>query len=182
MPLETIICLDTGAASFQISEYDNGTINVFGDSWGSSSSFKILVEDVLHKSLNDVTDPNPVGTSNAALLTDILISKFQEPSCWIVKSLKKKKVIGIGGRTSATRLSSLLLLTNFINLQSLESSFFKISQFTSQEQLSEYPQPSLAIAKIGLLISIIKKTNIESFYYYETNGNTLGLFLYKNFW
>jgi hypothetical protein len=96
-------------------------------------------------------------------------------------SLEKTRCICFGGDTSAFRLATIITKKTTLSAAVVHEALEKICGKKDSE-LTELPQPELAVAKLALLLGIWQKLEIPSFEYFFANGNTNGILIYENFW
>eukprot|EP00435_Cladocopium_sp_Y103_P031092 s701_g7.t2 len=93
---DSVICWDSGGASFQITMKDGDGLQAYMGGLGTGVVTSILVQDVQGQSLSSKPTPNPVSSSEAEKLVTQLKSRLDEGPKW----LKSSKVTAIGGPNS----------------------------------------------------------------------------------
>jgi len=177
-PKDKLIVWDSGGGSFQITTYNKGKMEVYGEEFASTSALKALygIRNILFGS----APVHPVSTQEALQLIDTIRQQFTLPPEWT--SSREKRVVAIGGGGSsifaeaATTLGKLTFTKEEV-LQLMMEACDK-----TKEELSYFPNPQHAIVSLSLLYTVMDHCGIQELTYYRTNGSTEGLLITPRFW
>lgn len=170
-----IVSWDSGGGSFQIA---NRRGDVYGEHQGSATATAIMLE-IQGRKLTTTT--NPVKEVDVRDTIRVLADKIStKPPSWINS---ESIVVAIGGRTCAFRICMLACGTNTYGPEDLMSALKRLLGKTDEDLKGMgFPEVQMAIPKLCLIYTVMKKCNITKIVYIRTNGSTLGVLVEESLW
>ena len=170
-----IVSWDSGGGSFQIT---NRHGDMYGDHQGSATVTSIMLE--VQKRQKSAS-PNPVRENHVLECVRVLSERIASKSpSWIHS---ESNVVAIGGRTCAFRICKLACGTNTYGPSDVMSALKRLQGKTDEELKNMgFPEVRMALPKLCLIYTVMKKCNISKLTYIRTNGSTLGVLVESGLW
>ena len=170
-----IVSWDSGGGSFQIT---NRHGDMYGDHQGSATVTSIMLE--VQKRQKSAS-PNPVRENHVLECVRVLSERIASKSpSWIHS---ESNVVAIGGRTCAFRICKLACGTNTYGPSDVMSALKRLQGKTDEElRQMGFPEVRMALPKLCLIYTVMKKCNISKLTYIRTNGSTLGVLVERGLW
>eukprot|EP00434_Breviolum_minutum_P010151 symbB.v1.2.008959.t1/scaffold508.1/size221222/8 len=174
----SVICWDSGGASFQITMRDADGLQGYLGGLGTGVVTSILVEDVQGQSLASKPTPNPVSSVEAEKLVVQLKSRLDEGPGWLKSSI----VTAIGGPNSMFCVAFEALGKRQYTSSDIHT-VLKDIVGKSDEELSSKPfcqgdlrePPGYILPKIALLLAVMEHCGIAEVHFCSQIKNDLSV-------
>lgn len=181
-----IVSWDSGNASFQLVMKDDSKYITYEERLGSAIAAQLFVEKIRKQPYQRTAPISPIKSEEIEKFIELIFDVI-DPSEAFVKKMRSKNcnIIGIGGSSSIFSLASKSIGKNIFSLDKLQKivySYASLEQSAYQITHLDPHEPETVMTRLMFLYAIMKRLSIDTIEYKASAGNTLGIFLYKDFW
>lgn len=192
-PPESVICWDSGGASFQITaspQLAGDAAESSGDALpllrymgalGTGVTTALLIEEVQGRCLADTSTPNPVSAEHAERLVDVLLGQLAQAPAWLSGA---STVTAIGGINSMFAVAAQALESTAYTAADVRRALDDAVGLTDEEMAERpYCQGSLRepagfiVPKLALLLAVMTRCEMHAVQYCSAIGSCPGLLI-----
>jgi exopolyphosphatase/guanosine-5'-triphosphate,3'-diphosphate pyrophosphatase len=186
LDINNIVSWDSGNASFQFvvrCSFEGYT--VFQGKLGCALAAKLFVEGVRKQVYQRGATIGPVTLAEIETFTKLIGDAIPFFAADFAEKRGDKNVLSIGGQTSMFSIASKIIGRNSFSRSELYDAllaYAKLDTMSPQIQQLDAIEPETVIIRLMFLYAVMEKLTIDSVAYKASNGNTLGILLYKPLW
>lgn len=174
-----VIAWDSGSGSFQITSLKEGNIQMYGAEFAFVPALDLLLKMREERGIADQSI-NPIQLTEAIDLVAAIQDRLPELPSWMLEKIYKKYV-GFGGNTSIFSMASITTGQTSFNKSQVWEAVVRLCGSTD-EQLTEFPEPKNAVLRLILLYAVMDHCNMNKLTYCYSNGGCEGLLVMPKYW
>lgn len=175
---EDVISWDSGAGSFQISNFNEGKIEFYGTEFGIVNAIDALLQ-IQGKSYAAGDTTNPVRMEEIKKVVTAIQQKLPELPNWLIN--KSKPVIAVGG-ISIFSIAEIALKKTTFSKKEIWEAIGKLCNKTDEELASFKVPPRAIVSGLIFLYSVMDHCKIDEVKYCRTNGSCEGILIIPKYW
>jgi exopolyphosphatase/guanosine-5'-triphosphate,3'-diphosphate pyrophosphatase len=181
-PAETIIAVDSGSGSFQITTLINGELEVIEGELGYIPSLEMLME-IRGQKLDLQTPPAPVTLEEAPLLVEKLRAKMPPlPTVFFDKIQDPTtSIVGIGNENFIFAMGATGVGKDTFTKEELWQAI-QVHAGKAPEEMKQFAKPDTAVLGMVLLYAIMDSMDLDQLTSCHANGSCEGLLVDTTYW
>lgn len=179
---ETLIAVDSGSGSFQITTLINDELEVIEGQLGYIPSLEMLME-IRNETLDLQTPPSPVKPEEVEPLIERLQAKMPPLTDTFLQKIKNptSKVVGIGNENFIFAMGATGVGKETFTKEELKQAIFAHAG-KPVEEMKQFAKPDTAVLGMVLLYSIMDSMQIDTLTSASANGVCEGLIVDATYW